>query len=792
MPRYAQLVMGPAGSGKSTYCATMVQHCEALNRSVQVVNLDPAAEHFSYSVMADIRELIEVDDVMEDNSLQFGPNGGLVFCMEYFANNFDWLENCLGHVEDDYILFDCPGQIELYTHLPVMKQLVQQLEQWEFRVCGVFLVDSQFMVESFKFISGILAALSAMVSLEIPQVNIMTKMDLLSKKAKKEIEKFLDPDMYSLLDDSTSDLRSKKFKKLTNAICGLIDDYSMVRFLPYDQSDEESMNIVLQHIDFAIQYGEDLEFKEPKAYHSSLMDPDTKLIGNMALLPIRTKDTDIVDEAIYYFKANVFFKNYEIKVQRICDFATKYQSRYEPDYILHLQCSMEKKYQLLVYHADSLFHDKEYRNAINMMLANLYKKAGQERPSVTSYKEVLRQCPLALDAILGLLSLSVKGAEVASMTMNVIQTVPNLDWLSVWIKAYAFVHTGDNSRAINTICSLEKKSLLRDNVDLLGSLADLYFRAGDNKNSVLKFEQAQMLDPYLIKGMDVYGYLLAREGRLEDVENLGCRLFNISDQHAEPWVVSGCHSFYSKRYSRALYLGAKAIQLNSNSVQALLLKGAALRNMGRVQEAIIHFREAIRLAPCRLDCYEGLIECYLASNSIREAMVMANNVYKTLGANAQTLTLLATVCLEDPVTQEKAKTLLDKALTQRPDYIKAVVKKAELLSREQKYEDGIALLRNALANQSDCVLHRILGDFLVAVNEYQEAMDQYSIALSLDPNDQKSLEGMQKMEKEESPTDATQEEDVDDMEGSGEEGDLEGSDSEAAQWADQEQWFGMQ
>lgn len=42
------------------------------------------------------------------------------------------------------------GQIELYTHLPVMKQLVEQLQQWEFRVCGVFLVDSQFMVESFK------------------------------------------------------------------------------------------------------------------------------------------------------------------------------------------------------------------------------------------------------------------------------------------------------------------------------------------------------------------------------------------------------------------------------------------------------------------------------------------------------------------------------------------------------------------------------------------------------------------------------------------------------------------
>lgn len=30
----------------------MVQHCETLGRSVQVVNLDPAAEHFDYPVMA--------------------------------------------------------------------------------------------------------------------------------------------------------------------------------------------------------------------------------------------------------------------------------------------------------------------------------------------------------------------------------------------------------------------------------------------------------------------------------------------------------------------------------------------------------------------------------------------------------------------------------------------------------------------------------------------------------------------------------------------------------------------
>jgi len=58
------------------------------------------------------------------------------------------------------------------------------------------------------------------------------------------------------------------------------------------------------------------------AYHSQFLSPP-RLIGNMALLPIRTsykgpapKDTsnyDIIDESIYFFKANIFFRNYEIK-----------------------------------------------------------------------------------------------------------------------------------------------------------------------------------------------------------------------------------------------------------------------------------------------------------------------------------------------------------------------------------------------------------------------------------------------------------------------------------------------
>lgn len=34
-------------------------------------------------ITSDIRDLIEIDDAMDDQALRFGPNGGLIFCMEY-------------------------------------------------------------------------------------------------------------------------------------------------------------------------------------------------------------------------------------------------------------------------------------------------------------------------------------------------------------------------------------------------------------------------------------------------------------------------------------------------------------------------------------------------------------------------------------------------------------------------------------------------------------------------------------------------------------------------------------
>ncbi|XP_014609929.1 PREDICTED: GPN-loop GTPase 3 [Polistes canadensis] len=266
--RYAQLVMGPAGSGKSTYCSIMQHSAADEMKTIEVVNLDPAAEHFDYEPFIDIRELIELDDAMEDEELRYGPNGGLVFCMEYLIENSTWLQEKLDDVDGDYVIFDCPGQIELYTHMKVMRQLIKMLQNMNFRICGVFIMDSQFMIDGSKFLSGTMAALSVMVNLEIPHVNILSKMDLISKSSKKQLDEYLEPDPYSLLSNMENDPWNKKYQKLTEAIGKLIEDYSLVRFLPLNIKDDESIADIKLTINNIIQYGEDedvriRDFDEP-------------------------------------------------------------------------------------------------------------------------------------------------------------------------------------------------------------------------------------------------------------------------------------------------------------------------------------------------------------------------------------------------------------------------------------------------------------------------------------------------------------------------------------------------
>ncbi|KAJ9580300.1 hypothetical protein L9F63_004040, partial [Diploptera punctata] len=397
------------------------------------------------------------------------------------------------------------------------------------------------------------------------------------------------------------------------------------------------------------------------------------------------------------------------------------------------------------------------RNAkINMALAKLYQQGGMERSAITCYKEVLRECPLALEAAEGLLSLGVKGIEVNALVSEGMSSFGNMEWLSSWIKAHSHLHNREYSQAVTTFRQLDDRGTLRDNLNLLVAMGESYYYSGDRKNALIVLQRAHSLDPHMQRGLDVLAALLAKERKHKELEKLiSPPSITVSEYGPETWIAMAYLLYVSKKNSKAVYFAQKACYLSPRNVEALILKGGILMDLKKFQDAVVHFREAMQVSPHRYEPHRGLVDCYILMHRLREALTIASNACKQLGQTPRALTLYASVLMKDPVTVCKAKSILEKALAQDEMYLPAVYLLAEIYEQEMALDSAIALLEKQVELQPTCKLHQMLGDLLARVHEEEKALDHYSIALNLDPNNRRALEGMHRIDNSSSKLDTS-------------------------------------
>jgi GPN-loop GTPase len=226
--------------------------------------------------------------------------------MEYIDHNFDWLEERLQALEGEedhgdplasspaahgdrgllvaigkYVIFDFPGQVELYTHERSVYNILQKIQKLNYRISVVHLVDAHHCTDSAKFISVVMVSLSSMVRLELPHINVLSKMDLMEQYGKLafNLEFYTDVlDLRYLLDrldnptdtevddgsvdygeshDGASARRREptalalKFRRMNEALIEVVEDFSLVNFYPLQIQDAESLQKLVQVIDKA-------------------------------------------------------------------------------------------------------------------------------------------------------------------------------------------------------------------------------------------------------------------------------------------------------------------------------------------------------------------------------------------------------------------------------------------------------------------------------------------------------------------------------------------------------------
>jgi GPN-loop GTPase len=202
-----------------------------------------------------------------------------IFTIRYLVQNLDWLDEQLGSYDNDYLLIDLPGQIELYTHHShILPPLLHHLRtNLGFSLCATYLLESQFILQPGKFFAGALSAMSAMIMLECAHLNVLSKVDLVKGEvARGRLKQFLrgdtsvfDPNAGIVMEEGDIEGQGKevegsgkgkglsRFARLNEAIVRLVEDFGMVEFLPLDVSDHESVETILSYIDDCTQWAED-------------------------------------------------------------------------------------------------------------------------------------------------------------------------------------------------------------------------------------------------------------------------------------------------------------------------------------------------------------------------------------------------------------------------------------------------------------------------------------------------------------------------------------------------------
>ena len=177
-PPVCAIVVGMAGSGKTTLMQRLNAHLYQRESPGYFINLDPAVRYMPYSPNIDIRDTVNYKEVMEQYNL--GPNGGIMTALNLFATRFDKVMEFVDKRAEqglEYFLIDTPGQMEIFTWSASGAIITETLAS-TFPTVIVYVMDTPRNQSSATFMSNMLYACSILYKSKLPMVIAFNKTDV--------------------------------------------------------------------------------------------------------------------------------------------------------------------------------------------------------------------------------------------------------------------------------------------------------------------------------------------------------------------------------------------------------------------------------------------------------------------------------------------------------------------------------------------------------------------------------------------------------------------------------------
>lgn len=212
-------LVGTAGSGKSLLTSSLEKFLVEAQTSVTVVNLDPGVDDPPYTSDVDIREYVNYGEVMQQFGL--GPNGALVASLDMAIGNVGDLRDEILELDRDYVLVDCPGQMELFAYRNSGPLMVTSLMGQDPAV-SLYLLDANISRTPVGYLSSMLLGISISIRFGLPQIGVLSKPDILMEEQIDEILSW-SSETY-ILEEALNDSSSGLVREYSSAILRMLDE----------------------------------------------------------------------------------------------------------------------------------------------------------------------------------------------------------------------------------------------------------------------------------------------------------------------------------------------------------------------------------------------------------------------------------------------------------------------------------------------------------------------------------------------------------------------------------------
>lgn len=179
-------IIGTAGSGKTLLAATFSEWLKMSKQDVALVNMDPGVQRLPYSPDVDIRDYVDIADLMEEYSL--GPNGALIMAADLIADEVGKISKEIEDLNSDLVLVDTPGQMELFAFRASGPYIASELTKEAKAI--VYLFDAVFSINPLNYVSNLFLSAAVYNRFLLPQIHLLSKCDLLPKECVDRIIKW--------------------------------------------------------------------------------------------------------------------------------------------------------------------------------------------------------------------------------------------------------------------------------------------------------------------------------------------------------------------------------------------------------------------------------------------------------------------------------------------------------------------------------------------------------------------------------------------------------------------------